>query len=143
MLRRNSNALPWNWFVPDLETKLMVPPEAWPDSALKPLASTLNSVRASTDGENLAAASPCVGAVLTAGHGRAVERNAKGIVAAADVVSTAALLTSGVASAMSKGLREAPFTRTGNEFTRYADTVVDTLGVLRLHHLRGGAHFDV
>ena len=37
--------------VPDFEAKLMMPPEACPYSALKPLVSTVNSVTASIDGE--------------------------------------------------------------------------------------------
>ena len=36
---------------PERDTKLTAPPPAWPNSALKPLVSTANSVMASTDGE--------------------------------------------------------------------------------------------
>ena len=36
--------------MPDLVTKVMTPPPAWPYSALKPLVSTVNSVIASTEG---------------------------------------------------------------------------------------------
>ena len=36
--------------MPLLDAKLIMPPPAWPYSALKPLDSTVNSVIASTDG---------------------------------------------------------------------------------------------
>ena len=49
--RMNSNTLPRNWLEPERDTKLTAPPPAWPNSALKPLVSTANSVMASTDGE--------------------------------------------------------------------------------------------
>src|SRR5271157_1718006 len=126
-LRRNSNALPWSWLVPDLETKVMVPPEAWPDSALKPLPSTLNSVRASTDGENLVAASDWSAPFLPPAMDEPSSATPKALFPPPMWYVPLPLPTSGVDSAMSKGLREAPFTKTGSESTRNADTVVDTL----------------
>src|ERR1019366_5175940 len=111
-LRRNSNALPCNWLVPDLETKVMVPPEAWPDSALKPLPSTLNSVRASTDGENLEAASPWSAPFLPPAMDEPSSATPKALLPPPMWYVPLALLTSGVDSAMSKGLREAPFNKT-------------------------------
>ena len=50
VLRMNSYAEPWNWFVPDFATNIITPPPAWPYSALNPLVSTVNCVMASTDG---------------------------------------------------------------------------------------------
>ena len=51
LLRRNSYAEPWNWLVPDFDTKFITPPPACPYSGLKPLVSTVNSVIASSEGE--------------------------------------------------------------------------------------------
>ena len=49
-LRRNSNMLPWYWFVPDLVLTLMTPPRKCPNSALGLFVMTLNSSIASTLG---------------------------------------------------------------------------------------------
>ena len=50
LLRRNSYAEPWKSLLPLLDTKFIKPPPAWPNSALKPLVSTENSVIASSEG---------------------------------------------------------------------------------------------
>src|SRR3954447_20858055 len=49
-LRRNSYALPWNWFVPDLVAMLTTPPEKRPNSGVTELLSTRNSWIASWTG---------------------------------------------------------------------------------------------
>ena len=41
---------PWKLLVPDFDANVMAPPPACPNSGLKPLVSTENSVMASTDG---------------------------------------------------------------------------------------------
>src|ERR1700722_693512 len=51
-LRRNSNALPWYWLVPDLVLTLITPPRKCPNSAPGLFAITANSWMASTLGEN-------------------------------------------------------------------------------------------
>src|ERR1051325_9815630 len=50
VLRKNSKAVPWNWFVPDFVTILTVPPPSFPNSASYKPVCTLNSSIASGDG---------------------------------------------------------------------------------------------
>src|ERR1039457_5193169 len=127
-LRRNSNALPWNWFVPDFETKLSVPPEALPVSALKPLASTVNSVRASTEGLFIAAAPPFPASLPILLPARDEPSSVMPAVSFPPPIrKVPAALTSPVVDARSKGLLELPFTSTGSASTSALDTSVATL----------------
>src|ERR1035438_1528064 len=106
-LRRNSNALPWNWLVPDFETKLSVPPEALPVSALKPLDSTLNSVRASTDGLFIATAPPAPASLPILSPAREEPSSVTPTVSLPPPIrKVPAAFTSPVVAARSKGLRQ-------------------------------------
>src|SRR6266404_862619 len=118
LLRRNSYPVPWYWLVPDLEAKLMMPPVAWPNSALNPLVSTVNSVIASMDGA-LTATQLFVRArvVLAETPSRLVPYPAACPPPRAKSLSPPKFLASGVIEARLKGLRMVPPTTSGSSST--------------------------
>jgi len=106
----------WKLLVPDLETKVMMPPPACPYSALNPLVSIANSVIASSDGA-LYAISVAIGVRLVATDTPSSVASQARVWPPPGRAGLPLPRASGVIDTRSNGLRNAPLTTRGNSST--------------------------
>ena len=104
----------------------MLPPPAWPNSGLKPLVSTENSVIASSDGVRNAVSPVSALRLVLTEMPSSVAPNAPPWPPPRETLAPVPF-ASGTVAMRSKGLRIAPPTTSGSSSIRWLDTVVATL----------------